>query len=133
MAKLFFTLKEVLEIIEDKVELPGHITEIKIIENKLRVTVKPVPIFPSFDLTMSFNRFEKGKLYMNVKSSVLLKFGLAVFIKHENYKFINFELDKLVIEVNKIISTKINWLRIEDVFFENGLFIVKIIALKNKN
>lgn len=132
MAKISFTLEELLEILASNQLLPAQITRVKIQGDEVHFVIKTdafiLPYIPAslkylsfndnkafFELTIIAGRANEAVSWLNQA----LKLKLPAYMKLD-YPNLFVDIDRALVEKN------IRGIQIEDVSFQNGQFIVVI-------
>jgi len=130
MAKLTFTLNELLELVLANGKLPEQLSDVRAEGSGICFTIKiPAFLLPSMPASIKFKEFDNGKAVLEAeilneqinntigKFSGMLGNKLPSFISLE-YPQIYVNIDKMLIEKN------IKGFTIQDVAFEDGEFTI---------
>lgn len=129
MASINFELSELVDIFTREIKMPEQVKQICCEHNKIRITICPGILAPSFNLFLTYDKFYKGKIVFNVSSkgstdliiSLLNKVGFSV-----NGDLYKFNAKHLTVDINDYLKDKFNFLEVKDIINKNSKFSIII-------
>lgn len=125
MANLILTLDEIIKIAKKNYQFPPQLSEISSTGDKIQLTINPGKFLPEFNAFIKFDKFANSKILLKVESSNAIDLILK-FVKIPSNEWFNFNMPKITIDINKLISTHIKGVQISDITFQNNEFLVTL-------
>ena len=131
MAKLTFTLSEILDIVKLNIKhLPKKIENIDTKDNHLKLRINLGKLIPNFDVFVYLLSFENGILMIELESKapikLLMKFMKGFLKKVPKYYEFNIQGNNIQININNIISQKIKGVKVKSIIEKDGTFEIEI-------
>ncbi|MGD0572340.1 MAG: hypothetical protein ABSB11_04910 [Sedimentisphaerales bacterium] len=139
MAKLIFSVPEILEIIKSNYSIPWQIEYLRAEKNQAWFRLETGLKFPAkIEVSLEFLRFERDMVifHTNIEwvtsicslgiPDMILKLLIRSLLKLKElgiYIELN-EYPNIAINLNKILTDKIKGIQVKDVTFDDGLFTI---------
>lgn len=127
MARLIFTLDEILYIVKLNTELPEQVHELTSEGNQIVLKLKPAKLIPKINIKVIFERFSKGIVYLKIKTPIpakIISVLIDIFVKNPDIEGVDIDYPQVSVRVNEIIEDAVKGLHIKDIVFENDEFTI---------
>lgn len=123
MAKLIFTLSEIVDIASENISFPDKIESISAKDDKIYLIINPGRYIPNISITLTFNKFNDGKIFLLINTNKSLDI-IARVIKGYKYNWLILDFPDIIIEINKFIAEKVTGVRIEQMLYDGKNMII---------
>lgn len=127
MAKLIFTLDEILRIVQLNIELPEQVDDLTSEGNQILLKLKPAKLIPKINIKIIFERFLEGKVFLKIKTPIpakIISLLIDIFVKNPDIKGVDIDYPQVIVRVNELIEEGIKGLHIKDIAFEGDEFTI---------
>lgn len=129
MASINFELNELVDILTKGVKMPEQVKQVCCECDKIKITISPGRLSPSFNLFLTYNKFYKGKIVFNVSSkgpaeliiSLLDRLGFTV-----SGNICEFNSKHFTLDINDYLKGKFNFIEVKDIINSNSKFSIII-------
>lgn len=123
MAKLILTLTEIVEIASENISFPDKIESISAKDNNIYLIINPGGFIPNISITLTFNKFNDGKIYLLINTNKFLGIIARIF-KGLRYNWLILDFPDIIIEINKLIAERVTGLQIEQMSYDDDSMII---------
>ncbi len=128
MAKLVFTLDEIVSLIKKKISLPDRIKNISSNKKEITATINMHKYLPNINVSVIFVSYLNEKLLLKIKTNialeVLIKLALK-FIKLPHYSWYKITGTSVSININSLLTENVEGVKIKQILFEQGNFVIE--------
>ena len=118
MAKLELQLDELVDILKKNNWLPDKITSVTAEANKIKLKAK---VMFSIDITIIFESYVDGVLTLGLEAMPLVKPFITAKVQEPSVaKYIAYENDKFIVQLNKLADRKVKGLAIKELSLNDG-------------
>ncbi|MDP4144273.1 MAG: hypothetical protein Q8936_07285 [Bacillota bacterium] len=121
MAQINISMREFVILVEKNADYDRQrIRNINVInKNQLELTIGISQFLPSAKVLLVFRKYEKGKMYFNLISGdgvkILMSLAKELISKQEEENYFNIDKNRVVININKLLSDNLKGINIKDV------------------
>ena len=132
MAKITFSLKEIIEILDQNEQIHRDITDLRVEGETVHFKIKTgIPLVPLVPASATYENFEHNiltlRMHIQRVGSALAKKAVHWMTARHSEKippFITIDYPELYIDVKRAIDTNIKGVVVEDILHEDGHFTV---------
>ncbi len=122
MAKLELQLDELVTILKKNNWLPDKVSSVTAEANKIKIKAK---VMFTIDITVIFESYTDGILTLGLEAMPLVKPFITAKVQEPSVaKYIAFENDKFIIQLNKLADRKVKGLSVKELSLNDGNVVV---------
>ena len=129
MASINFELCELVDIVKSSVKMPSQIRQIGCENDKIKITVDPGRLSPSFNVFLTYDKFDNGKILFNVNSRGPIKLMLSMIDTvglSTNNDIWDINSRHFSLDINDYLKSKFNFVKVKDIVNEDDRFSIII-------
>lgn len=125
MASINFELCELIDIIKNSVKMPEQIRKIGCEDDSIKVTVDPGKLIPSFNIILTYDRFDKGKIMFSMKSKGPVRLIMSILNAtgvNINKSIWDIDDNHFSLDINDYLKSKFKFVEVKDIVIEDDKF-----------
>ncbi|MBC2580124.1 hypothetical protein [Clostridium sp. DJ247] len=125
MASINFELCELVDIIKNSVKMPEQIRKIGCEDDSIKVTIDPGKLVPSFNVILTYDRFDKGKIMFSVKSKGPVRLIMSILNTtgvNINKSIWEINANHFSLDINDYLRSKFNFVEVKDIIIKDDKF-----------
>lgn len=129
MASINFELNELVEIIKKTTYVPKQVKNICCECNRIKLTICPGKLSPSFDVFLTYDKFYDGKIAFKIasKGPVKIIFSIVGALGFASDKKVcSLNKEKFTLDLNDYLKEKYDFIEVKDIVNSSSRFSIII-------
>jgi len=129
MAKLIFTLQEVVDIVKQNAELPEKIEDIQAEDNQVMLKINPGKLLPNIRIKVKFVGFYEGKSVLRIGTPIpskIISLLIDIFAKRPEIEGVEIDYPNITIDINGHLKNSLKGIEVKSIEYSDNVFTLKV-------